>query len=324
MTPPPGYILIRPETLVALQKAVEAALGARAAECLVAGGLAGGAKAIAALDLPKDERVRRLLEAGRDIGWGDFTLERLTPTELVVTVGDSPFARVYGRARAPVCHLTRGVLQMLASTVLDGPVAVEETACTAAGAERCRFEARDYGRGERRDAMSIEVRGGGTPPLTTPRFARGVVTVPNSEPDTAVSAQPLVRGVLHVGIVVEDLETSVREWQRVFGVGVGERWQSAVGVKVAFLDVAGTRLELVQYTGPIVERFGPVLARREGVHHVCFAVGDLDVALAEVRARGLRVVPGFPLEGAHGRIAFLEPEPTTGLVTELCQPREPA
>jgi methylmalonyl-CoA/ethylmalonyl-CoA epimerase len=95
-------------------------------------------------------------------------------------------------------------------------------------------------------------------------------------------------------------------------------------VKVAFLDVAGTRLELVEYTGPIVERFGPVLARRDGVHHVCFAVDDLDAALADVRARGLRVVPGFPREGAHGRIAFLEPEPTTGLVTELCQPREPA
>src|SRR5207245_11453862 len=97
VTPPPGYILIRPETLVALQKAVESALGARAAECLVAGGLAGGAKAIAALDLPKDERVRRLLEAGREIGWGDFALERPTPTELVVSVGDSPFARVYGQ-----------------------------------------------------------------------------------------------------------------------------------------------------------------------------------------------------------------------------------
>jgi len=284
VTPPPGYVLIRPETLVALQKAVEAALGARAAECLVAGGLAGGARAIAALEGPPQARVQRLLEAGRDIGWGDFALERLTPTQLIVTVGDSPFARVYGRAGAPVCHLTRGVLQTLASTVLEAPVAVAETACAAVGAERCRFETVEVGRDE---------------------------------------ASPLLRGVLHIGIVVNDLEQSLREWQRVFGVSVGDRWQSDVGVKVAFLDVAGTRLELVEYTGPIVQRFGPVLARRDGVHHVCFAVDDLDAALADVRARGLRVVPGFPLEGAHGRIAFLEPEPTTGLVTELCQPREP-
>jgi len=281
--PPSGYVLIRPETLVALQKAVEAALGARAAECLVAGGLAGGAKAAAALDGPPEARVRQLLEAGRDIGWGDFALERLTATELIVTVGDSPFARAYGRAAEPVCHLTRGVLQTLASTVLDAPVAVEETACAAAGASRCRFE-------------TIEIRGDEASP-------------------------PLLRSLLHIGIVVEDLEASLREWQRLFDVSAGHRWQSEVGVNVAFLDVAGARLELVEYTGPIVARFGPVLAPRAGVHHVSFAVDDLDAAITAVRARGLRVVPGFPLEGAQGRIVFLEPEPTTGLVVELCQLR---
>lgn len=130
----------------------------------------------------------------------------------------------------------------------------------------------------------------------------------------------LLRGVLHVGLVVDDLERAIAEWRRLFGLEVGDRWESEVGVRVAFFDVGGTRLELVQYTGPIVERFGPVLARREGVHHLCFAVENLEAALGEVRARGLAVVPGFPVEGAHGRIAFLEPEPTTGLIIELCEP----
>ncbi len=263
MTLPPGYILIRPETLVGLQKAVESALGARAAECLAAGGLAGGARATAALEGTPEARVARLLAAGREIGWGDFALERLTPRELIVTVADSPFARAYGRASTPVCHLTRGVLQTLAASGLEATATVEETACAAMGAEACRFETR------------------------------------------SVAARALLRGVLHVGIVVENLEAAIAEWERVFGVRAGERWQSDVGVKVVFFDVAGTRLELIEYTGPIVERFGPVLARRDGVHHVCFAVDDLDAALDDVRARGLRVVPGFPLEGAHGRIAFL-------------------
>jgi methylmalonyl-CoA/ethylmalonyl-CoA epimerase len=302
---PPGYILIRPETLVGLQKAVESVLGAHAAQCLVAGGIAGGTKATAALDGAPETRVRQLLDAGRDIGWGDFALERLTPRALVVTVGDSPFARAYGRARAPVCHLTRGVLQALASSVLEGPVTVEETECAAMGADRCRFETRDYTRAESLHAMVIDVRGGEAPPPTVPK-------------------RSLLRGVLHIGLVVADLERAVGEWERVFGVRAGERWQSDVGVKVAFFDVGGTRLELVEYTGPIIERFGPVLAGRDGVHHVCFAVDDLDAALEVMRARGLGVVPGFPVEGAHGRIAFLEPEPSTGLVTELCQPREPA
>jgi uncharacterized protein len=140
MTPPPGSILIRPETLVGVQKAVEAALGARAAECLAAGGRAGGAKATARLEGDAASRARRLLEAGREIGWGDFALERLTPTALVVSVADSPFARAYGPAGAPVCHLTRGVLETLASVVLECPTRVVETTCAAMGAERCRFE----------------------------------------------------------------------------------------------------------------------------------------------------------------------------------------
>lgn len=131
----------------------------------------------------------------------------------------------------------------------------------------------------------------------------------------------LLREVLHVGIVVDDLEAAVASYERLFGARVAARWASDVGVKVAMFEVGGTGLELVQYTGPIVERFGAVLARREGVHHVCFRVDDLDAALRDVEARGLRVVPGFPLEGVHGRIAFLEPEPTSGLITELCEVR---
>lgn len=130
----------------------------------------------------------------------------------------------------------------------------------------------------------------------------------------------LLREVLHVGIVVESLDRSVAEWERRFGARAGPVHEVAgAGVRVAFFETGGTRIELVEYTGPVVERFGPVLARRDGVHHVCFRVDDLDAALTEVRARGLEVVPGFPVQGAHGRIAFLEPEPSTGLVVELCE-----
>ena len=140
MTPPPGYILIRPETLVGVQKAMEAALGARAADCLVAGGRAGGAVATAALEGDPANRARRLLGAGREIGWGDFALERITATALVISVAGSPFARAYGAAATPVCHLTRGVLEALASVVLDRPASMVETACVAMGHARCRFE----------------------------------------------------------------------------------------------------------------------------------------------------------------------------------------
>jgi predicted hydrocarbon binding protein len=133
------YLLIRPETIAALQRAVEEALGARAGECLAAGGRAGGAAAAGTLAGTPRERVERLLAIGAAIGWGAFTLERLGPAELAVTVRNSPFAEAYGPAGAPVCHLTRGVLESLAAAVLERPVPVVETACAAMGAPACRF-----------------------------------------------------------------------------------------------------------------------------------------------------------------------------------------
>jgi predicted hydrocarbon binding protein len=136
------YLLIRPETLAALQHALEAALGSAAADCFVAGGRAGGGKATASFTGAGRERAEALVAMGTRIGWGKFTLERYAPDELVVTVTGSPFAEAYGPARAPVCHLTRGVLEALASAVLSGRPRVTETACLATGAAGCRFEAR--------------------------------------------------------------------------------------------------------------------------------------------------------------------------------------
>jgi uncharacterized protein len=136
------YLLIRPETLAALQKAVETAVGRRAADCLAAGGQVGGARATASLPGTGEERAHRLVEMGSAIGWGRFTLERLTADSLVVTVHRSPFAEAYGASATPVCHLTRGVLQSLATLTLGRPSRVIETVCAATGADRCRFEAR--------------------------------------------------------------------------------------------------------------------------------------------------------------------------------------
>ena len=135
------YLLIRPETLAALQKAVEATVGVQAADCLAAGGRAGGARATASLAGTGEERARRLVEMGGAIGWGEFTLERFTGDSLVVTVRRSPFAEAYGASATPVCHLTRGVLQSLATMTLGRPARTLETECAAAGANRCRFEA---------------------------------------------------------------------------------------------------------------------------------------------------------------------------------------
>ena len=135
------YLLIRPETLAALQHAIEMALGDRAGDCFAAGGRAGGGRAVSQLDGAPADRIARLLAMGSAIGWGEFHLETLDAARLVVTVRRSPFAEAYGRATAPVCHLTRGVLESLTASAFGTPWSVSESACAATGAPACRFDA---------------------------------------------------------------------------------------------------------------------------------------------------------------------------------------
>ncbi|MFQ5828017.1 MAG: V4R domain-containing protein [Candidatus Methylomirabilia bacterium] len=145
------YLLIRPETIVALHKAVEADLGDRAGHLLVQGGRTGGALSARryreTFNLDTRQVVEFMVRMGREIGWGEFALEHLDQEhhELVISVGRSPFAEAYGPSGTSVCHLIAGVVGGLAEGVFEGPVVVSETACVAAGGPRCRFEARGTG-----------------------------------------------------------------------------------------------------------------------------------------------------------------------------------
>ena len=137
------FLLVRPETLVGVQQAVERALGGRAAVCFVEGGRAGGARALRSIVGSAEERARALTMMAADLGWGTLTVETLTPTLFVVIGSNSPFPAAHAASGDPVCHLTRGVLEALAENLFGRPVPVQETHCEATGASYCRFEAVD-------------------------------------------------------------------------------------------------------------------------------------------------------------------------------------
>ncbi|PYO02595.1 MAG: hypothetical protein DMD91_03490 [Candidatus Rokuibacteriota bacterium] len=135
------FLLIRPETLVGVQHAVERVLGARAAECFVEGGRTGGARALRSFTGSAEERARALTAMAADLGWGTLTLETLTSTSFVVAGSNSPFPGAHAATGDPVCHLTRGVLEALAENLFGSGARVIETHCEAIGAPSCRFEA---------------------------------------------------------------------------------------------------------------------------------------------------------------------------------------
>ena len=92
------------------------------------------------------------------------------------------------------------------------------------------------------------------------------------------------------------------------------------GVRIAFLPVGDTEIELLEPTSPDspVARF---LARRgEGLHHICLEVNDLEAALKRLKAQGIRLIDETPRDGGLGkRIAFVHPRGLHGVLLELSQ-----
>jgi predicted hydrocarbon binding protein len=139
------YLLIRPETLLAFQKAAEEQLGAQADQLLFAGGYTGGTlsakKYREVFGLSDEQSVEFMANMGTEIGWGKLTVARFDPVrcELDLLVDSSPFAAAYGPADRGVCHLVRGVFAGLASGIFGRPVDAQENECVAMGHTRCKI-----------------------------------------------------------------------------------------------------------------------------------------------------------------------------------------
>lgn len=138
------------------------------------------------------------------------------------------------------------------------------------------------------------------------------------------------RGVNHIGIAVRSLSEHRPYYEDVLGaVYEGTEDVPSQDVRVAFYRLGPTdapvRLELLEPTADDspVARF---LARRgEGLHHVAYTVADIDERLRELGEAGVRRIDETARPGAHAmKIAFLHPESTGGVLTELCEPRHPS
>ncbi len=127
----------------------------------------------------------------------------------------------------------------------------------------------------------------------------------------------------HVGIVVHSINAALATYCGLLGFRLLERIDAPDhGVEIAFLDAGHGTIELLSPTNDDsgTARF---LARRgEGPHHVCFAVDDIEKALAELRARDIRIIDENPRPGIHGLVAFLHPQAAHGMMIELLQKDE--
>jgi methylmalonyl-CoA/ethylmalonyl-CoA epimerase len=125
----------------------------------------------------------------------------------------------------------------------------------------------------------------------------------------------------HIGIAVRDLESALAFYRDALGLEIEASEEVASQhIRAHFVPVGGPRLELLEATGPespiarYLEKRGP------GLHHITLSVADIRAALAQLKARGVRLIDEEPRPGAAGSlIAFVHPGSTGGVLVELKQ-----
>jgi methylmalonyl-CoA epimerase len=125
----------------------------------------------------------------------------------------------------------------------------------------------------------------------------------------------------HIGIVVADLDETVRLYTQT--LGFEQCYRETVidqGVEVVGLSACDSIVELLRPLDPDSPLLRFLGQARTKIHHTAYRVPDLPAKLAELRARGVALIDETPRRGAHGNaIAFLHPKSTNGVLIELCQ-----
>lgn len=125
----------------------------------------------------------------------------------------------------------------------------------------------------------------------------------------------------HVAIAVENLDEAVAAYRKKYGVSpIYRETVESQGVEEAMIPVGGSFVQLLGALGPDTP-VGKFLAERgEGLHHVAFAVADIEAALSHLEGEGARLIDPSPRPGGRGaRIAFVHPKDLVGTMVELVE-----
>jgi methylmalonyl-CoA/ethylmalonyl-CoA epimerase len=131
----------------------------------------------------------------------------------------------------------------------------------------------------------------------------------------------MIKRIDHIAIVVDNIEASLGFWRDTLGLDLSHVLDvPEQQATIAFLPTGGSEVELVQPTTSDSGLARYRAKRGPGIHHICFEVDDIVQALADLKARGVRLIDETPKAGAEGKLlAFIHPESTNGVLIELYQ-----
>lgn len=125
----------------------------------------------------------------------------------------------------------------------------------------------------------------------------------------------------HIGIAVKNLDESIKFYEEVLGLqcyNIEEVEDQKV--RTAFFQVGDTKIELLESTDPEGPIGKFIEKKGEGIHHMAYAVENIEDKLKEAEEKGVRLIDKKPRKGAEGLdIAFIHPKSTHGVLTELCE-----
>jgi methylmalonyl-CoA/ethylmalonyl-CoA epimerase len=128
----------------------------------------------------------------------------------------------------------------------------------------------------------------------------------------------------HIGVATDDLDGSLALYEQKLGMPLVHRETvESQGVEAALLDIGDGHVELLRPLGPETP-VGKYLDKRgPGLHHVAYAVGDIDEVLKKLKDSGIELIDSEPRQGIrNSRVAFLHPRSTGGVLTEIVEPAE--
>ncbi len=125
----------------------------------------------------------------------------------------------------------------------------------------------------------------------------------------------------HLGVAVKSIEKALEFYQKTLGIEpTGVEEVPSQKVKVAFLPVGESNIELLEPTSEDSAIARHIEKRGEGIAHLAFKVDDIQEALSTLKEKGVRLINETPQPGAHGaKIAFIHPKSTNGILIELCE-----
>jgi methylmalonyl-CoA/ethylmalonyl-CoA epimerase len=126
----------------------------------------------------------------------------------------------------------------------------------------------------------------------------------------------------HIGVAVEDIDAAIALYRDSFEMELTHRETvESQGVEAVLLDVGEGHVELLAPLGPDTPVGRYMAENGAGLHHVAYAVEDIDAMLEKLAAAGLRLIDSKPRVGIrHSRVAFLHPRSTGGVLTEIVEP----